>query len=140
VISHVAVNGPTVFIERLDRHHYPEGWAELPVVGVLEMHDGLINSWRDYFDLATLQQNLARGRPVAGLTSGGHLFSLNAPMTAWRGRRSSKNRPSERVERGAVASHRACPVAVRGSAASAPRDKRGAEAPGAGPSQIPFGT
>ena len=60
VISHVAVNGPTVFIERLDRHHYPGGWAELPVVGVLEVHDGLITAWRDYFDLATLEQNLAR--------------------------------------------------------------------------------
>ena len=60
VISHMAVNGPTVFIERLDRHHYPEGWAELPVVGVLEVHDGLITAWRDYFDLATLQSNLAQ--------------------------------------------------------------------------------
>ena len=60
VISHVAVNGPTVFIERLDRHHYPGGWAELPVVGVLEVHDGLITAWRDYFDLATLQSNLAQ--------------------------------------------------------------------------------
>ena len=60
MISHVAVNGPTVFIERLDRHHYPGGWAELPVVGVLEVHDGLITAWRDYFDLATLQRNLAQ--------------------------------------------------------------------------------
>jgi limonene-1,2-epoxide hydrolase len=60
VISNVAVHGPTVFIERLDRHHYPAGWAELPVVGVLEVQDGLITAWRDYFDLATLQHNLAQ--------------------------------------------------------------------------------
>jgi hypothetical protein len=37
-----------------------EGWAELPVVDVLEVHDGLITAWRDYFDLATLQHNLDR--------------------------------------------------------------------------------
>jgi limonene-1,2-epoxide hydrolase len=47
--------GDTVFLERLDRHQLgPERWAELPVVGVFEVREGLITVWRDYFDLATL--------------------------------------------------------------------------------------
>jgi limonene-1,2-epoxide hydrolase len=29
--------------------------VDLPVAGVFELRDGLIVSWRDYFDLPTLQ-------------------------------------------------------------------------------------
>jgi limonene-1,2-epoxide hydrolase len=49
-----AASGPVVFIERLDRHLFGEKWVELPVTGVLEVHDGLITYWRDYFDAATI--------------------------------------------------------------------------------------
>jgi len=56
VITNTAVNGPIVFMERLDRHRLPNGWAELPVTGVFEVHDGLITAWRDYFDLNTIVQ------------------------------------------------------------------------------------
>ena len=59
VIRSVAVNGSTVFMERLDRHQLPGGWAELPVVGVFELRDDKIASWRDYFDLATIQNGFA---------------------------------------------------------------------------------
>ncbi|MBI1187587.1 MAG: hypothetical protein GC206_09710 [Alphaproteobacteria bacterium] len=55
----MAAQGPIVFVERLDRHRMPKGWFELPVTGVLEVHDGRITVWREYFDLATLQQGLA---------------------------------------------------------------------------------
>lgn len=49
------VQGDTVFVERLDRHQLgPERWAELPVTGVVEVRDGQIAVWRDYFDLAML--------------------------------------------------------------------------------------
>ncbi len=54
IILRQAVNGTTVFMERLDRHHLPDRWVELPVNGVWEVHDGLITLWRDYFDLGTL--------------------------------------------------------------------------------------
>lgn len=54
LISNVAVNGSTVFVERLDRHQLPGGWAELPVVGVFEVRDGKIAHWREYFDMATI--------------------------------------------------------------------------------------
>lgn len=55
VILSAASNGPIVFLERLDRHELPGGWAELPVIGVFEVRDGKIAKWRDYFDLATIQ-------------------------------------------------------------------------------------
>lgn len=41
-----AQQGPFVFVERLDRHRVAHGWFELPVTGVLEVHDGRIKVWR----------------------------------------------------------------------------------------------
>jgi limonene-1,2-epoxide hydrolase len=49
-----AVEGSTVFVERVDRHHLSDGWVELPVTGVFEVHDGRITVWRDYFDVTTI--------------------------------------------------------------------------------------
>lgn len=46
--------GPVVFQERLDRHRLPDNWVELPVTGVMEVRDGKIVYWRDYFDAATI--------------------------------------------------------------------------------------
>jgi limonene-1,2-epoxide hydrolase len=60
VVRAIAADGPLVFVERLDRHRLPGGWAELPVVGVWEVREGRITAWRDYFDLRTLETALAR--------------------------------------------------------------------------------
>ena len=49
-----AVDGPIVFVERLDRHRLATGWVELPVTGVFEVHDGRITLWRDYFNGPTI--------------------------------------------------------------------------------------
>jgi len=54
VWKRTASDGPVIFIERLDRHRLPDGWVELPVTGVFEVHDGQITVWRDYFDAATI--------------------------------------------------------------------------------------
>jgi limonene-1,2-epoxide hydrolase len=54
LILREAVAGPVVFLERLDRHLLADGWVELPVTGVFEVHDGKIALWRDYFDAATI--------------------------------------------------------------------------------------
>ena len=59
IIKTTATDGSVVFMERLDRHRLTNGWAELPVTGVFEVHDGRITAWRDYFDLAMLQQSFA---------------------------------------------------------------------------------
>ena len=50
IILRMAVDGPIVFTERLDRHRLADGWVELPVNGVWEVHDGKITVWREYFD------------------------------------------------------------------------------------------
>jgi len=50
-----AVAGPTVFIERVDRHQLAEDrWVELPVTGVFTLENGKIKAWKDYFDLPTI--------------------------------------------------------------------------------------
>lgn len=54
IIIREMTDGNVVFTERLDRHQMAHGWAELPVAGVWEVRDGLITSWREYFDLQTI--------------------------------------------------------------------------------------
>ena len=52
--------GSTVMHERLDRFKIGNGWLDLPIAGVFEVTDeGLISLWRDYFDMATYQRQLA---------------------------------------------------------------------------------
>ncbi len=51
-VLHIAASGDTVLTERVDRF-FGDKTIELPVMGVFELRDGKIASWRDYFDLAT---------------------------------------------------------------------------------------
>jgi limonene-1,2-epoxide hydrolase len=53
------MNGGVVMNERTDRFKMAGGWMELPVAGLFVVHHGLITLWRDYFDLATFQSQLA---------------------------------------------------------------------------------
>ncbi|MEZ5559172.1 MAG: limonene-1,2-epoxide hydrolase family protein [Pseudomonadales bacterium] len=55
-----ASNGNVVIIERLDRHLADHGWFELPVTGVMEVENGKITYWREYFDLAVIQGDIAK--------------------------------------------------------------------------------
>ena len=63
VLLREATKGPLVFIERLDRHRMPDGWVELPVTGVWEVHNGRITLWREYFDAGTLPKQKAWPKP-----------------------------------------------------------------------------
>lgn len=54
IILRSAVEGDTVFVERLDRHLIDTGWAELPVTGVFVFRGDKIAVWREYFDIGTL--------------------------------------------------------------------------------------
>ena len=54
VVLREAAQGPVVFMERLDRHRLPNGWFELPVMGVMEVHNGRITLWHEYFNLPTI--------------------------------------------------------------------------------------
>ena len=54
IVLRSAVEGDTVFTERLDRHQIATGWVEMPVTGVFVFREGKIAVWREYFDLGTL--------------------------------------------------------------------------------------
>lgn len=64
IILREVADGPVVFVERLDRHRLPDGWVELPVTGVWEVHDGRITLWHDYFDVATLLNQVGGAWPA----------------------------------------------------------------------------
>ncbi len=55
VILRQIAEGNVVVVERLDRHRIPQGWFELPVTGVFEVHSGKITYWREYFDVDTIR-------------------------------------------------------------------------------------
>ena len=59
-IAYQAEVAPGVVLnERLDRFKLTKGWLELPVMGAFEVVDGKIACWRDYFDMADFQRQLA---------------------------------------------------------------------------------
>ena len=53
--------GDTVMTERIDKFDAQGNAVALPVMGVFELRDGKIASWRDYFDLATFQKQMSGG-------------------------------------------------------------------------------
>jgi limonene-1,2-epoxide hydrolase len=55
------VDGDVVMNERVDRFEIGGTWADLPVMGVFVLRDGLIAEWRDYFDLQTIMNQLPQG-------------------------------------------------------------------------------
>jgi len=52
-ILNLAADGNIVLAERVDRIDSAGKHVDLPVVGVFEIVEGKIRSWRDYFDMAT---------------------------------------------------------------------------------------
>lgn len=54
------VTGNVVMNERTDRFRVGDRWMDLPVAGIFEVgDDGLIVLWRDYFDMETMNTQLA---------------------------------------------------------------------------------
>ena len=58
-IVNVASRGSLVFTERIDRFTMNGRQVALPVAGVFEIREGKIAAWRDYFDFATWQRQVA---------------------------------------------------------------------------------
>ena len=48
-----------VLTERLDKFEIAGRWIEVAVMGIFEVQGGRIQAWRDYFDLAQFQQQMA---------------------------------------------------------------------------------
>ncbi|MDZ7670979.1 MAG: SgcJ/EcaC family oxidoreductase [Gammaproteobacteria bacterium] len=50
----MAVDGNVVFFERVDDFVYRGKHSQIPVAGVIEVANGRIQEWRDYYDRATM--------------------------------------------------------------------------------------
>lgn len=59
VVHRQVASDAVVLNERTDRFLMGDRWLELPVAGVFEVADGKITLWRDYFDMATLSNQMA---------------------------------------------------------------------------------
>lgn len=53
--------GPIVMTERIDHFRTADTTVSLPVMGILEVHEGRITAWRDYFDLGQFSSQLPAG-------------------------------------------------------------------------------
>ena len=60
-VLHEVADGNVVMNERVDRFMISGKWAELPVMGIFVLRDGLIAEWRDYFDLQTIMSQIPQG-------------------------------------------------------------------------------
>jgi limonene-1,2-epoxide hydrolase len=58
-IKHIAADGNVVLTERVDTFTTGDKKITLEVMGAFELRDGKIAVWRDYFDLATFQRQMA---------------------------------------------------------------------------------
>jgi limonene-1,2-epoxide hydrolase len=50
--------GDVVVVERVDRFTYNGHTGSVPVVGILEVEDGRIKAWREYYDRASLVREM----------------------------------------------------------------------------------
>lgn len=60
-VAHMGVIDGLVFIERTDRFVYNGKPGSVPVVGVLDIRDGKVQEWREYYDRASLVHALGGG-------------------------------------------------------------------------------
>ncbi|MBT9471895.1 MAG: nuclear transport factor 2 family protein [Pseudomonadota bacterium] len=57
-VAHMGVIDGLVFIERTDRYVYNGHAGATPVVGVLDIRDGKVREWREYYDRAALLRDM----------------------------------------------------------------------------------
>jgi limonene-1,2-epoxide hydrolase len=60
-VLHTVADGPIVMMERIDHFIGDAMTVSLPITGVIEVHDGAITAWRDYFDLSSFASGMQRG-------------------------------------------------------------------------------
>lgn len=49
-IRHTLTDGTIVMVERVDYVKIGDEAIPLPIMGIFEVHEGVIRGWRDYFD------------------------------------------------------------------------------------------
>jgi limonene-1,2-epoxide hydrolase len=61
-IVNMLADGPIVMTERVDHFTKDDGTRiSLPLMGVIEVHEGLMSAWRDYFDLRQFTSQALEG-------------------------------------------------------------------------------
>jgi limonene-1,2-epoxide hydrolase len=60
VVHRQTATGDVVMNERTDRFRLGEHWLELPVAGIFELTGDKISLWRDYFDMATFNDQMTK--------------------------------------------------------------------------------
>lgn len=58
-LKNVVVKGNVVILERVDDFDFKGKSGQVPVVGVMEIENGKVKEWREYYDYATLAATLA---------------------------------------------------------------------------------
>ena len=59
-VLNIAENGNVVLTERVDNFVMADGkHLSLPVMGTMELSEGKITAWRDYFDLASFSNQVS---------------------------------------------------------------------------------
>jgi limonene-1,2-epoxide hydrolase len=69
-VRHLLADGHIVMTERVDHVVGADRTLSLPVMGICEVHDGLITAWRDYFDLTGLAAGTGPGEAGGQLPTG----------------------------------------------------------------------
>ncbi|WP_430427587.1 limonene-1,2-epoxide hydrolase family protein [Parasphingorhabdus sp.] len=59
IVHAIATNGNVVLTERTDKFQMAGQWIAIRVMGTFEIEDGKIKKWRDYFDLAEFENQIA---------------------------------------------------------------------------------
>ena len=59
IVHAIATNGDVVLTERTDKFKMAGHWIAIRVMGAFEIENGKIAKWRDYFDLAEFQGQVA---------------------------------------------------------------------------------
>jgi limonene-1,2-epoxide hydrolase len=62
-LRHLIADGNIVMTERVDHLIGEDRTLSLPVMGICEVHEGLITAWRDYFDLSGLAADTGPEKP-----------------------------------------------------------------------------
>jgi len=63
-VHHIGAVDGVVFVERVDDFVYRGKHSRIPVVGVIEVEDGLIREWRDYYDRASMVEAMTVPEPA----------------------------------------------------------------------------
>jgi limonene-1,2-epoxide hydrolase len=58
-ILHIAAEGDIVMTERVDHFLVGQSRVSVPCMGVIELRDGKIAAWRDYWDLRQFERQLS---------------------------------------------------------------------------------